>query len=157
MCSDYLSQGTIATGSHEEGYVKDPNGILTLNETKLAEDETQDLVSKYYIQQLLTAGPPGLEDMEERFDTLSQRSFGSSRSRASSTSSSKRAAADADALKAKTISLKKRQDLDRELEGLKRRQKELERLAKQENLQGELDAVEARQCLRRTRGTSSVE
>ena len=135
----------MATGSHEEGYDKDPKGILTLNETKLPEDETQDLVSKYYIQQLLTAGPPGLEDMEERFDTLSQRSFGSSRSRASSTSSSKRAAADVAALKTKTISLKKRQDLDRELEGLKRRQKELERLAEQENLQGELDAAEARQ------------
>ena len=135
----------MATGSHEEGYVEDPNGILTLNETKLAEDETQDLDSKYYIEQLLTAGIPGLQETEERFDTLSQRSFGSTRSRASSTSSSKRAAADTAALKAKMISLKKRQDLDRELEGLKRRQKELERLAEQENLQGELDAAKARQ------------
>ena len=84
---------------------------------------------------------------QERQELLSQRTRISGKSRGSklssvSSTSSKQAAANAAALKEKMLSLRRKQDIERQQEELKQHQRELEWRIEQEQLQGEINAAE---------------
>ena len=84
---------------------------------------------------------------QERLEMLSQKTSNSVTSRMSRLSrasyvSSKQAAANAAALKEKMLSLKRKQNIERQQEELKHHQRELEWQVEQEQLQGEINAAE---------------
>jgi hypothetical protein len=84
---------------------------------------------------------------QERLEMLSQKASNSVTSRMSRLSrasyvSSKQAAANAAALKEKMLSLKRKQNIERQQEELKHHQRELEWQVEQEQLQGEINAAE---------------